>query len=287
MVCLDGCGGGGGCAGGDTFRFSNDPLQGSADEAGRPLAPLRISRAVGASLFDATLAFYGVGAAADGSAGAAAADALGFSHSTILLDETDSASGDRAVTIMLAPNATVHLQLWARSEEDDDDDAAGPPPFPSPQDFEAAVGSNQVNGGQPSSSAAFCAAGQWTVASYNAYVLSTHETVMSPIPNNNAIAATTAADTAAEHGGGGGAGGGDGDGDGDDVYLHPPAGSSFDAFVDDHLSWDCTNPTECDLASGGTALYALGSRVQWLGSPDGGWAAYSYDPSGFGFELHW
>ena len=47
------------------------------------------------------------------------------------------------MTVMLSPNATVHLQLWSRAEADfaaDDDDA----PFPSEADFAASAGSNQV-----------------------------------------------------------------------------------------------------------------------------------------------
>lgn len=225
---------------------SNRPAEGTADRAARPLAPLRVSRAVGAARLDATLAFYGVPEPTDASV------ALGFGHSRVLLDET-SANGDRAVTLMLSPNATVHLQLWARAE---DEPAPGGPPFPSDDDFAAAVASNQVNGGQPAGAAAFCAAGEWTVERYVTYLLKTHETVMTPAPA-------------------------------DPDPLHPPAGASMDVFLDDHLSWDCTSPVECDMARAGAALYALGHRVQWVGSADFGWAPYSYDPSGYGVELHW
>ena len=43
------------------------------------------------------------------------------------------------------------------------------------------------------------------------------------------------------------------------------------------------------MAAGGAALYALGSRVQWIQIPDlgAGWTAYSHDPAGYGFQLHW
>jgi hypothetical protein len=209
----------------------------------RPLAPLRISRAVGHDLLEATLAFYGP-----------TSTALGFGHSRILLDETNS-NGDRAVTLQLSPNATVHLQLWARASEPVGDG----PSFPIDGDFVEAVESNQVSGGQPTSAAEFCNSGEWTVDRYNTYVLKTHETVMTFFNASNDS----------------------------DAYLHPPAGASFDVFIDDHLSWDCTSPLECDKAAGGAALYALGSRVQWLGSPEAGWTAYSYDPTGYGIELHW
>ena len=41
------------------------------------------------------------------------------------------------------------------------------------------------------------------------------------------------------------------------------------------------------MALGGRALYRLGSRVQWVGTGETGWAPYSYDPAGYGIELHW
>jgi|AntAceMinimDraft_5_1070358.scaffolds.fasta_scaffold28558_2 hypothetical protein len=237
---------------GHNERVSNDPIPGTIDFASRPLAPLRISRAVGGNktMFDAVLDFYSNAA-------------LGFSGARILRDETHD-SGDRAVTIMLSPNATVHLQLWARKEDiDATDDESNSAPFPSIDDFDAAVDSNQINGGQPEGAAAFCASGAWNVARYIEYVLNTHKTVMTAAPvaskNDDAM----------------------------DLLMHPPAGNSFDVFIDDHMSWDCTSPIECDKAQGGAAFYAIGSRVQWLGNPESGWTAYSYDPSGYGFELHW
>ena len=66
-----------------------------------------------------------------------------------------------------------------------------------------------------------------------------------------------------------------------------PAGNSMDVFVDDHLSWDCTSPLDCDEAAIGAALYGLGLHVQWLGSDEAGWTAYTHDPAGYGIELHW
>ena len=117
---------------------ANEPVKSEDDEGNedwsyRPLAPLRISRAVGPALMDATLAFYGVNnnsnnnnsssssSSSNSNSSSSAAAALGFGAARVLLDETDAATGDRAVTVMLSPNATVHLQLWARSEEVADD----------------------------------------------------------------------------------------------------------------------------------------------------------------------
>ena len=134
-------------------------------------------------------------------------------------------TGDRAVTIMLSPNATVHLQLWFRAEASSSDDSST---FPADQDFQSAVTSNQVNGMQPASAAGFCATGEWTVKTYNDYVLKTHRSVM-----------TTMATISTYD---------------DDSLLHPPAGNMMDVFIDDHISWDCTSPLECDKAEGGKAL---------------------------------
>jgi len=68
---------------GDPGRLSNDPLPGTGDAASRPLAPLRVSRAVGpnAGAMEATLAFYGVGDRPDEAA-------LGFGRARVLRDET-------------------------------------------------------------------------------------------------------------------------------------------------------------------------------------------------------
>ena len=40
-------------------------------------------------------------------------------------------------------------------------------------------------------------------------------------------------------------------------------------------------------AAAGAALYGLGLHVQWLGSDEAGWTAYTHDPAGYGVELHW
>lgn len=94
----------------------------------------------------------------------------------------------------------------------------------------------------------FCVAGEWTVARYTEYILNVHSTVMTPPPDP-----------------------------GYDV-AHPPVGAPMDVFLDDHIAWDCTAP-ECDMAAGGSALYAFGSSVQWVPVDEaGGWAPYSYDP---------
>lgn len=206
---------------------ANEPA-GEVDRAARPLAPLRISRGVGASRIEATLAFYGVAGDDDARANAAA---LGFGHAKILLDEEDE-RGDRAVTIMLSPNATVHLQLWVREEGEEDEPRveSDTPLFPTDADFVAANNSNQVQGLQPESPQPFCAHGKWTVDVYNDYVLKTHESVMTEVDVD--------------------------DFDGD-LLLHPPAGAAMDVFLDDHLSFDCTSPIECDLAKG-----CVGVRVR-------------------------
>ena len=247
---------GGGSAGsareGDAYHGSDDDDDDDDDYANRPVAPLRISRAVSPGLMEATLAFY-------------REPALGFGHARVLLDESDAATGARAVTLQLSPNATVHLQLWAREESGrgsgEDGSVGDPAPFPSDGDFAAAVGSNQVNGGQPASASAFCGGeGQWSVASYNEFLLKTHASVMTTTANSSS---------------------------GSSSELHPPAGNSMDVFVDDHISWDCTSPLDCDEAAAGEALYGMGLHVQWLGSDDSGYTAYSHDPSGYGIELHW
>ena len=277
--------------------------EGNEDWSYRPLAPLRISRAVGPALMDATLAFYGVNnnsnnnnsssssSSSNSNSSSSAAAALGFGAARVLLDETDAATGDRAVTVMLSPNATVHLQLWARSEEvaDDANDDGGA--FPTDEDFSAAVGSNQVNGGQPASAAGFCeGGGRWTVARYNQYLLKTHASVMTTLdPQQQQEEGRNRSADGRRHSSDGDdtINNNDDDGGGGDTSLHPPAGNSMDVFVDDHLSWDCTSPLDCDEAAAGAALYGLGLHVQWLGSDEAGWTAYTHDPAGYGVELHW
>jgi len=176
---------------------------------------------------------------------------LGF-HTTVLADET--IGGDRAVTLMLSADAKTHLQLWARKEPQPSDSS---PPFPSPADFRDAVGRNQINGGQPAAAQPFCSAGEWTVSRYTSYIRAVHASVMTPPPLPSYD------------------------------LLRPPAGVPMDVFLDDHIAWDCTAP-ECDLATGGRALYAHNSSVQWVPVGEAsGWAAYSHDPAGYGVELHW
>ena len=85
------------------------------------------------------------------------------------------------------------------------------------------------------------------MAAYNAYILATHAATMTPVVDP--VASYDA--------------------------LHPPVGTAFDSFIDDHISWDCTSPLDCDKAAAGKALTNLGSRVQWLGNDDDGWTAYS------------
>merc|ERR1711990_528257 len=128
-----------------------------------------MSRAVPADRFASMLDFYGVGSRDEDAA------ALGFGQSRVLADVTD-VHGARAVTLMLSPLATVHLQLWTRTEEA----PADGPAFPSWSDFGAASHSNQVNGGQPAAAQAFCQHGIWTVKRYSDYLLNVHETVMTP-----------------------------------------------------------------------------------------------------------
>ena len=252
------------------LSVANQPVPGHADDdwERRPIAPLRISRAVGPALLNSTLAFYGVGGG-DGGSDTAKANAtdLGFGGAKILLDRVDSLTGDRAVTILLSPNATVHLQLWARHDAAEGVDIDGPP-FPSDADFTEAQGSNQVNGGQPANASDFCAAGNWTVERYVQYILNTHATVMTSLNATQASQPAAPLDQGDNH-----VSASDDDDDEGDIFLHPPAGNSMDVFLDDHISWDCTSPTECDIARGGAALYASGAHVQWLGSDEAGWTA--------------
>ena len=219
----------------------------------QPLLPLRISRAVGRSRFNDTLAFYGAGPKGSAQPGVAA---LGFGRSVVLADATDPATGDRAVTLKLSAAATVHLQLWSKEEPD----PPASPPLPSLSVFEAAsaAGNNQINLPINASTNPFCSStNEWTVEKYNDYISLTHQTVMSAPPT-------------------------------DPATRQPPAGNSFDVFIDDHFSWDCTAPT-CDMAAAAEALYAAGHRIQWIQTPllGSGWAQYTHDPSGWGIELHW
>merc|ERR1712186_191847 len=72
--------------------------------------------------------------------------------------------------------------------------------------------------------------------------------------------------------------------------LHPPVGITMDMFVDEHFAWGCASD-KFDMAAGGKALYVFGSRVQWYGPfhvhGHDLWTVYSYDPSGYGVQLHW
>jgi hypothetical protein len=211
----------------------------------QPLVPLRISRAVGEQHLNKTLAFYGYGGSLHDNGNASA---LGF-HGHVLADERGS-DGTRAVTLLLSPSARVHLQLWSRPEIP----PATGPTFPRDDAFTAAANSNQVNGGQPANAKDFCLHGTWTVQRYVAYTLKVHETVMSPIPSNfDAMA--------------------------------PPAGKRMDVFIDDHFSWDCTDPS-CNMANVTAALHHFGVRAKWVGSP-GHYFPYTFDPSGYGLQLHW
>lgn len=228
------------------FRNWNRP----ADWRLQPLVPLRISRAIGKSRFDSVLAFYGAGRKSP------EAVALGFGQSAVVADEVDPDTGDRAVTLLLSPQAKVHLQLWSRPESVP---GAGVPPLPSAADFEAAAAINQLNGRGPTAPTyPFCTnatgGAQWTVERYTMYMMSVHETVMTPPPTSPAT---------------------------DPL----PYGASIDVFIDDHMSWDCTSP-RCNMEDAARSLYSIGSRVQWLGG--GGLPAlYSYDPAGYGLETHW
>eukprot|EP00658_Telonema_sp_P-2_P036188 TRINITY_DN26228_c0_g1_i1.p1 TRINITY_DN26228_c0_g1~~TRINITY_DN26228_c0_g1_i1.p1 ORF type:complete len:484 (-),score=59.52 TRINITY_DN26228_c0_g1_i1:130-1581(-) len=212
----------------------------------QPLVPLRISRAVGDKL-DQTVEFY-------------QEPDLGFQQGQVL-ERTSNRTGVSSVTLMLSPLATTHLQLCSRPEPE----PTTGPAFPQIQLFEAAVGSNQINGGQPSQAAEWCEQGAWTVPRYTRYTLTTHETTMSPPPEPGYN------------------------------RLKPPIGTPMDVFLDDHLAWDCTDPAECDLARGGAALYNSSSRVQWLpigfdkfnGTGVASWTPYSHDPAGYGIQLHW
>jgi len=213
----------------------------------QPLVPLRISRAVPPERLKAVLDFYGVGDRQDDSA------ALGFGQARILADVSDS-SGTRAVTVMLSPSATVHLQFLSRLEPQ----PKSGPAFPRPEDFHSASSSNQINGGQPISAQPYCTGGKWSVERYTKYILAVHETVMTPVPDSKSD------------------------------RLTPPVGNIMDVFLDDHISWDCTAP-DCDMVAGGRALYNFGSRIQWVNTHGlgGNWTPYSYDPAGYGIQLHW
>jgi hypothetical protein len=100
---------------------------------------------------------------------------LGF-DTTILADET--INDTRAVTIMLYPDTTVHLQLWARPEEE----VSSSQDVPTVADFEEGALSNQINGGQPASAKEFYKGGTWTVSRSNLYMKQTHESTYSPAP---------------------------------------------------------------------------------------------------------
>lgn len=226
-----------------TFDHWNRP----ANDGSQPLVPLRISKAIGADKLDEVLAFYGVGGTPETQRDAAA---LGF-RARVLVDETDSI-GMRAVTVMLSPRATTHMQFWARPEEE----PTKGPQLPPLEAFRQAADQIQIN---PTEHHGFCGdEGTWTVRRYIGYQLLVHETVMESPPI-------------------------------DPDTDSPPAGFAQDIFIDDHFSWDCTAP-ECDVAEGGKALYRSGSRVQWMdasarGFP--GWGPYGYDPAGYGIQLHW
>ena len=175
-------------------------------------------------------------------------NSLGF-DTTVLLDETHN--GARAVTLMLSGSAKTHVQFWARPEAVPDG-----PAFPSLDMFARSAGSNQVNYGQPEDAQAFCRVGTWTVDRYTQYISRVHELVMTPPPSN--VATST-----------------------------PPSGKPFDVFIDDHISWDCTSPA-CNLADAAKAVYGLGHRMTWVPfNFANGWFPYTYDPAGYGFELHW
>mmetsp|Transcript_17970 Transcript_17970/g.56993 ORF Transcript_17970/g.56993 Transcript_17970/m.56993 type:complete len:565 (+) Transcript_17970:73-1767(+) len=219
-----------------------------ADEILQPLMPLRFSRAIPASKIDEVLEFYGVG---DSSAARVHAGALGF-QTRVLADEHD-ASGVRAVTLMLSPAAKMHLQLWVRPEEE----PRSGPTLPSAQDFAEARAGVQV-GEVPPVVQGFCSAGDWTVSRYVSYQLQLHESVMTPVPE-------------------------------DPNTDEPPVGEAQDTLIDDHFSWDCAAPS-CNVAEAGKALYRAGSRIQWTEAASRGfptWGIYSYDPAGYGIQLHW
>ena len=155
---------------------------------------------------------------------------LGF-DTCVLLD--DSIDEDRAVTLMLSESATVHLQLWSRDEIDD-----STAEFLDDETFAAAVGSNQMNGGQPANVQSFCTDDVWTVDRYNKYVVKTHESTMAP--------STT----------------------GGNLYdpATPPAGGPIDTLIDIHFSWSCTDPS-CSLKNGLQGFYDSGARAFNLVDP--------------------
>jgi len=222
-----------------TKDYRNEPL---------PLVPIRISRAVGTDeeLMDKMLQFYGAN-----KEDVSISSNIGF-DTTVLLDEP--VDQDRAVTLMLSESATVHLQLWSRNEIDD-----STVDFLDTETFAAAVGSNQINGGQPENAQSFCTEDVvWTVDRYNKYVVKTHESTMAP--------STTE------------------DGEPYDPTT-PPAGGPIDTWIDIHFSWTCTDPS-CSIQKGLQGFYDSGARAFNLATPGIYRAfAYGYDPSGYGVEL--
>jgi len=174
-------------------------------------------------------------------------------HTTVLLNET-GADGRRAITLKMSGSAAVHMQIWASHETDEPEPWAPNPNGGFSQDFKAAVGMNQVTGTGLEPSQGFCAKGTWSVARYTWYMLQTHKATMAPVPANTST-------------------------------MSPPVGNAMNLFLDDHISWDCTAP-ECDSAVGGRALYNANSRITW-DDFNGLWWPYSYDPAGYGIQLHW
>lgn len=213
-----------------TKDYRNEPL---------PLVPIRISRAVGTDneLMNKMLQFYGAN-----KEDVSISSNLGF-DSTVLFDESVDEEG-RAVTLMLSESAMVHLQLWSRDEIDD-----STTDFLNDETFVAAVGSNQINGGQPKNAQSFCTdAVGWTVDRYNKYVVKTHESTMAP--------STT---------------------DGEPYNpASPPAGGPIDTLIDIHFSWSCTDPS-CSIQKALQGFYDSGARAFNLAIP-GKAFAYGYDP---------
>lgn len=215
-----------------------------------PLVPLRISRAVTPKLMNKVLEFYGA-------TGGESAGRLGF-RSKVLLDET-SENGVRAVTLRLSESAAVHMQLWAVPETDEPAPWAPSPNGGFEQDFADSKHINQVTGTALGRAEDFCEVGDWSVARYTWYVLHTHEATLALAPSNTST-------------------------------LNPPVGEPMNVFLDDHISWDCT-AAECELSAGSRALFDAGSRATYISyeEVDVGtfWWPYSYDPAGYGLELHW
>ncbi|CAE8723551.1 unnamed protein product [Polarella glacialis] len=228
------------------FEQWNEP---KGDEKSQPLLPLRFSRAVPASKFEAVLAFYGVGQGAVKEHAAA----LGF-QPRILADDQDTEKGLRAVTIMLSPTAKTHLQIWLRPEETLPEVA-----LPSAKAFVEAAGlSLHPSVHSPAvHSQGFCKA-SWTLKQYIEYQLRVHESVMTPPPD-------------------------------DPDSNTPPAGYAQDIFIDDHFSWDCSAPHCNVAEGGkalyrsGSRIQWMDASAR--GFP--GWGPYGYDPAGYGIQLHW